>query len=178
MSSPEPTSRPSPLALILAFIVRLVFVLLLWWVLTEGDFYRWWFGVLVAAAAAGASMHLLPPAGTRVRVIPILQFVPFFLWHSVLGGIDVARRVVLRNMQLEPAFIEHPLELKPGPARLWLVAMLSLMPGTLSCHLEEDTLEIHALDRSMEVDHVVRELERRIARIFSDSTDEPPAETH
>lgn len=174
MSSPDATTRISPRTLIIAFIVRLAFVLLLWWVLTEGDLYRWWFGVLVAAAAAGASMRLRPPAGVRVRVIPILRFVPHFLWHSVLGGTDVARRVVLRNMPLEPAFIEYPLELQPGPARLWLVAMISLMPGTLSCHLEENTLEIHALDRSMEVDRVVRELERHIARIFADSTGDSP----
>ena len=167
-----PTFAQEPRRFILAFIVRLGFLLLLWWILTEGDLYRWWFGVAVAAAAAGSSMRLLPPAGTGIRLVPILRFVPFFLWHSVLGGMDVARRVVRKKLPLEPVFMAHPLKLKAGPARLWLVALISLMPGTLSCHLEEDSLELHVLDRSMKVDHVVRKLEDHIARIFPESTDQ------
>ncbi len=63
----------------------------LWLVLigmpTTGDLV---FGVLVAASAAWASLHLLPPVAGRVRFLALAGFLPRFVWRSRLASCGFA----------------------------------------------------------------------------------------
>lgn len=170
---PDQPRSASPRDVLASSAVRFAFTLLLWFVLTEGDTYRWWFGALVAAAATAISLPLIPPDGRRVRVLALARFVPLFLWMSLMGGVDVGRRVIRPRMNIAPDFVRFPLHTDRGPARLWLVATISLMPGTLSCHLEEDHLNVHILDVNMDLEGVIRRLESHMARIFGQPLKNP-----
>jgi multicomponent Na+:H+ antiporter subunit E len=136
----------------------------LWWSLTEGDLYNWWFGVLMAVLATLASSALLPPG--RWRPLGLIRFVPFFVRQSVLGGVDVARRAFSPEMPFDPGFVEFPLRLPDGPSRVFLANTMSLLPGTVSVELRDGSLRLHALDRSMPIERTLRTGEAHIAAIF------------
>jgi multicomponent Na+:H+ antiporter subunit E len=138
----------------------------LWWVLTEGVAYGWVLSVASIALAVAASLALVPPAAWRWRVGGLLRFVPFFIWQSVRGGIDVARRAFHPGLPIHPGTLDFPLRLPPGPARAFFAGTLSLLPGTLSTELRDDTVRIHTLDSRMPVAEQLRELEARVAELF------------
>ncbi|MFF0991025.1 Na+/H+ antiporter subunit E [Kocuria nitroreducens] len=174
----------------MAVVVRGALLGLLWWVLTEGDSPGWYYGVVSGAAALVLSLRLSPPtapgghyvsrAGNTVRLLL------WFLVHSVLGGIDVSRRILARRVDVVPEVQRHPLRLEPGHQRQVALAMVSLMPGTLMVSMEENTALIHVLDSRIRVAENWDALQRRIAAAAGapllgggsdrqDGSEEPPA---
>jgi multicomponent Na+:H+ antiporter subunit E len=148
-------------------VVRGALLGLLWWVLTEGDSPGWYYGVVAGAAALALSLRLSPPAAPRGRWVsrawPTVRLVVWFLVHSVLGGIDVSRRILARRVDVLPEVQRHPLLLEPGHQRQVALAMVSLMPGTLMVGMEGDTALIHVLDSRIRVAENWAALQRGIA---------------
>lgn len=147
--------------------LRFLLLALLWWVLTEGDAAALGFGLPVILLALWAS-HLL--AGDRQEtwtLTGLLSFLPFFFYASLRGGLDVARRVYDPRLPISPAICEFSLHLPPGPARIFLANTISLLPGTCSVYLQaEGRLLVHALDDSRPLEGSLRQVERRVARLF------------
>jgi multicomponent Na+:H+ antiporter subunit E len=140
----------------------------LWWVLTEGALHGLVLSLASVVLAAMASMALVPPGAWRWRVGGLLRFVPFFLWQSAQGGIDVARRAFHPRLPIQPGTLVFPLRLPPGPARAFFAGTLSLLPGTVSTELRGDTVHIHTLDERMPVAETLRRLEARVAALFGE----------
>lgn len=144
-----------------------------WWVLVEGRFDAWVAGAIAIILALGAR-HLLgrvaAPATVRIRVPGLLRFVPFFLWESVRGGTDVARRALHRRLPISPALIAYPLTLRTRPARVFFVDAVSLAPGMFVAEWSGDTVFVHVLDASVDVSPRLRAIEMRIAATLG----EPP----
>ncbi len=157
------TARPG------SVLVRLAVFGTFWWALTEGDRYNLWFGALCVVAATLTSIVMLP--STELRVTGIVRFIPFFVRQSVIGGIDVARRAFSPRLPLDPGFVEVPLRLPEGTARVLLANTVGLLPGTFVVELRPASLALHVLDRSMPIEQTVRETEDRIADIFGVSLD-------
>jgi multicomponent Na+:H+ antiporter subunit E len=139
-----------------------------WWALTEGDPRSPWLAALGIAGATAASIALVTPSGDRRLPGPIrsARFAGFFLLRAGAGAVDVARRAVLPGQTINPGFIDHPVRLPPGHGRTLLVAMVNLMPGTLSAELGERRLRIHALDTRGRVGEAVSDLEAHIAGLL------------
>jgi multicomponent Na+:H+ antiporter subunit E len=154
-------------------VLRFVALAVVWWAMTEGDGGLWAYGVVVGALATAVNLRLWPPRPSGGRVLPRLaaavRLAGWFVRRSFAGGVDVARRATGRRLDLEPGLVEHRLSLPPGNARLVVVDMVSLMPGTLSCELDGDVLRVHALDVSSDVHDQLAELEERVARVASRS---------
>jgi multicomponent Na+:H+ antiporter subunit E len=137
-----------------------------WWVIAEGrpD------GLPVAvgaAAVAGLVRRRLGPGPFRpIRPIGLLRFVPYFLWESLRGGVDVALRAIRPRLALSPHLIEHPVGLPGGPARTLFAGVLSLLPGTLTAELDGDRLTIHALTHDATLADRVRRLERLAGAVY------------
>jgi multicomponent Na+:H+ antiporter subunit E len=74
--------------------------------------------------------------------------------------------VAVPRMSVEPRYLRLPLRIGAEAGRLWLVASVSLMPGTLSYRLEEDSILVHVLDRRMAVEGTFRRAEELIEAIF------------
>jgi len=74
------------------FAFRIALFSLLWWILTEGTINSWLVGAPMVVFAVLASEALLPAVSWSVS--GIVRFVPFFLWRSLNGGVDVARRAL------------------------------------------------------------------------------------
>ncbi len=154
---------------IAGFLLRVLLFALIWLVLTEGAVGAWGVGLPVVVLAGCASLALPGARPWRWQLPGLLVFIPFFLWHSLRGGVDVARRAYLRELPLDPALVEHPLRLPEGPSRIFLVNTVNLLPGTLSAELLGDLVVVHMLDASLPAIRELQQLEAKVAQLFGET---------
>jgi len=120
-------------------------------------------GVLASAAAAWASVKLLPPASGRVRVGALLLLLPRFLRQSLVAGWDVARRAFAPQLDLQPGFVEYRTQLPRGTARSAFELIASLMPGSVPSGDGAQHIEFHCLDTRQPVAEQLAAEERAYA---------------
>lgn len=137
---------------------------LLWWALTDGTGGSWWIGVPAVACTSIVSVALVPPLG--LVWWEVMGFIPFFLWHSLKGGVDVAWRAFHPRMPITPELIEYPLRLPNGLPQVMLVNTVSLLPGTLSADLDGRVLKVHVLDSRGDFLTGLKVLEQRAGRMW------------
>ena len=153
-------------------VSRVLLFSLLWWALTDGTAGSWWIGAPAVAGAVIISVTLVPPLGLVWR--EVMGFVPFFLWHSLKGGVDVAWRAFHPRLPITPELIEYPLRLPPGLPRVILVNTVSLLPGTLSAELGGQVLKVHVLDSLGDFLTELEALEQRVGCMFRSASDDFP----
>jgi multicomponent Na+:H+ antiporter subunit E len=124
----------------------------------------WLVGAPVVVFAALASGALLP--GVSWSLPGIVRFVPFFLWHSLHGGVDVARRALHPRLPIAPGLLDHRWRLPPGLPRVFMANTVSMLPGTLSAELDEEFLRVHVLDQTGTFASELALIEARVARLF------------
>lgn len=145
---------------------RLAFFAVLWWLLNGGDPRSWVVGGPVVLAATALSLRLRPEQSWRWRLAGVPPMAWCFLRESVLGGFDVACRALARSLPLNPGLLRFNTHLPAGSARLFFAGLINLLPGTLVLGIEEDELQVHALDAGPGVEVKLRELEERVAALF------------
>lgn len=135
---PSPTQSTQADSTMLTAIARRCFWLaLLWWILTEAHSDVWALGLLAVAASAATSLRLLPlREGQRIGILALLNFLAYFLWNSVRGGIQVAALALRPRLDLAPTVLELTPALPPGVPRILMLNTLALMPGTVSLGLD------------------------------------------
>jgi multicomponent Na+:H+ antiporter subunit E len=144
---------------------RLIFFSLLWAILTQGA-GGWIIGAPSILLATLLSLGLHAPIAWRWRPMGVLRFVPYFLWQSLRGGIDVTLRALHPSLPIDPAMVDHTLSLPPGPSQVFLANTINLLPGTLSVDLHEGHLKIHMLDAGLEYVMELKRVEERVADLF------------
>lgn len=146
----------------LQFSVFFAGLVVCWWALTEGDNQAWWFGAPLALLIAVWMVWVWPNAHLRLSNILFLlpKIIAFFLWQSIQGGWDVAKRTMARTLDIEPVVLAYDLQLPVGWRRdIWL-AMIGLMPGTLAVGLEGNQAKVHVLDKRLNVQPGLVKFER------------------
>ena len=138
-----------------------------WWVLVAGETASWWIGAPAVMLASILSVALLPPVTLVWHALP--GFIPFFLFRSLLGGADVAWRAIHPRMPISPHLVEYPIRLPPGLPQVFMVNIVSLLPGTLSAELSSQVLRVHVLSGRGDVASELEALERRVAGMFGAS---------
>jgi multicomponent Na+:H+ antiporter subunit E len=174
--------KPGKAALVSAVLGRFAVFAVLWWLLTDGRADGLIFGLCCAALAALLPLVMDDPrtSASQPGLLPTLLrlplLVPFFLWQSLRGGVDVALRAFRPRLPLAPAMIVYPLRLPPGPAPVLMASLVSLMPGTLAM-ISGTRLRVHVLDENRPYRDDLDRLERRVARVFGIVLAEPKAES-
>jgi multicomponent Na+:H+ antiporter subunit E len=131
--------------------------------------------LLMGVFVGGGVLHLLGPVlgdpryGIRFYRAIALAF--FFLWELFASGVRVAIDVLRPTLNLTPAVIAVPLDLKNEAAIVLLANMVSLTPGTLSIDLSDDRscLYVHTMygEDAVETRRAVKhDFERRIQEVF------------
>lgn len=145
---------------------RSFFYAALWWAVTENSARAWPIGVIFVGLAVLASIRMHPVQSRYFSFAGTLRFTLYFVFHSVKGGMQVARIALRPQMKLDPDVLEIPLRLQDEQARIVLATAMTLMPGTLSADLRESTLLLHVLDRKLPANREVRRLESHVARML------------
>lgn len=65
--------------------------------------------------------------------------------EMVMSNLAQARLILSRKMPIDPHWIDFRTRLQTPSARVFLGALVSMTPGTLTCDLEGDVLRIHVL---------------------------------
>lgn len=152
-----------------AAALRWVGYLALWVALIGLDPIDLVVGAFAAAVAAWMSVRLLPPGVHPVRPAGLPRLVLGFLGHSVVAGIDVARRAFSPSMPLRPGFLRYPTGYGRGPARNAFASITSLLPGTLPVRDDEQGLLYHCLDLDQPVAAALAAEEAIVSRALPDA---------
>lgn len=124
------------------------------------------FGLVAALSGAALGAWLASESPHPWRPHRLMAFTLYFLWESLVGGIDVAWRALHPALRIEPCFRPHQTKLPAGQPRTLLLSIVSLLPGTLSADMQaDDVLLVHAL--TPQALGSVEQLERWIAWLFS-----------
>ncbi|MFP4516635.1 MAG: Na+/H+ antiporter subunit E [Desulfovibrionales bacterium] len=161
-SSKRNFSRPE----IAAFVFRLLLFGVIWWIMGEGAIHSPLAAVLIVTIAAWTSVFLVPPGMWKFRFASLPGFLSYFLYQSLLGGIDVAGRALTPRMLLNPDVVDYRLTLEREASRIFFVWIVSLLPGTAGVFLEDCTVRIHVLDARQSWKMRLEELEQRIGTLF------------
>lgn len=145
-------------------VSRGIFFLFIWWILTGGAPSSWWIGIPAVSLALFISARLLPPV--PFSWLAFFKFVPFFLLHSLLGGVDVARRAFQSRAAIAPEFVDYPLRLPPGLPQVFMTNTVGLLPGTLGAELERNILKVHVLDGRSDFMAELKAVESGVASMF------------
>ncbi|SDU12791.1 Na+/H+ antiporter subunit E [Halopseudomonas salegens] len=153
-----------------------LFMLLIWLLLVN----ELSFASLLSAALLG---WLIPLATHRFWPDPphlrhpyvLLRFVLRVLGDIVQANFEVARLILGRSGNLQPAFIEYPLELRQDFTISLLASTISLTPGTVSADIDQKRhlLLIHAFnvaDEQALIDTIKTRYERPLQEVFECST--------
>ena len=100
----------------------------------------------------------------------LIRLLPLFVWESLRGGIDVARRTLTPRMRIKPGFTQYRIRLERCSARVFFTNCVCLLPGTLAADLRDDRIEIHMLDSTVNPHAELERLERAIARVYREQT--------
>jgi multicomponent Na+:H+ antiporter subunit E len=120
-------------------------------------------GLGAAALATWTSLRLFPPSRNRWNVLRLLSLAGYFLWSSVISGVDAAVRALHPRMPLRTGFVSYKSKLPTGPTRDLFLGMSSLMPGSLPVEESEDgQIVVHCLDTEQPVAHQMTDLEGRL----------------
>ena len=123
-------------------------------------------GAVAAASAAWASLRLFAPTPGDLRLSMLARLALRFPYHSLVAGMDVARRALDPRLPLRCGFILYPAALPPGPKRQAFTSVMSLLPGTVPAGANEGELLIDCLDVGQPVAAQSAAEEALFARVF------------
>jgi multisubunit Na+/H+ antiporter MnhE subunit len=160
---------------IVSLLVRLIAVAVLWAAATELAPSALGYGLVAVPVVVAVTFVLVPlrpsrsraPVGRRVGgILRLVALAGWVLWRSVVGGIDVARRALwLPRPAIAPEWSVYRTTLSSRAGRVALALVMNLMPGSLSARLDDDRLEVHAIDPAIDVHASIAALEQRLARV-------------
>ena len=138
----------------------------IWWVISQGSAASWLIGLPVVIAAVWASRCLGRAYKLSISALGMLRFMPFFLWESLRGGVDVALRTLAPRMRIQTGFIRYRTHLDNPASLTFFANCVSLLPGTLAADLQDDWLEVHVLNTRSDHKTELSRLESAVARVF------------
>jgi multicomponent Na+:H+ antiporter subunit E len=152
------------------------FILVTFWIFMSGLFDIWHLGlgVLSCALVAYMSSDLLFKkkfrSGRRFRdTTAFIAYIPWLFYQICLANIYVVRVALAPNLsdKIFPHIIKFRTKLKSEMAIATFANSITLTPGTITVHIEDDYFYVHALDMPL-ADSLPGEMEERVARIYGE----------
>lgn len=105
------------------------------------------------------------------RMFWFLYYIPFFFWHIILANLDVAYRVLHKDMPIRPGIVKVHTTLTSDLGRTFLANSITLTPGTLTVDMIGSDLYIHWIyihtdDPERQTDMIVRRFETILKKVF------------
>ncbi|EKV30901.1 cation antiporter [Caenispirillum salinarum AK4] len=93
-------------------------------------------------------------------------FWPWLLWEIVKSNVDVAKIILDPRLPISPTVVRVPASQKTEFGRVIFANSITLTPGTMSVHMEDHTIVVHALTRSG-ADGLLNddEMDRRVCKL-------------
>jgi multicomponent Na+:H+ antiporter subunit E len=93
-------------------------------------------------------------------------FWPWLLWEIVKSNVDVAKIILNPKLPISPTIVRVPASQKTELGRVIFANSITLTPGTMSVHMEDHTIVVHALTRDgAESFSADPEMDRRVCKL-------------
>ena len=120
------------------------------WLLLSGFFSPFFLGLAVLCCALVVAIvlrmdavdHTPLPFSLNWR---LFSYLPWLAWQVVVANIDVARRVLSRNLAIDPRLDWVPANQKSDLGTAVYANSITLTPGTISTSVEAGRILVHAL---------------------------------
>ena len=151
--------------------VALTGVLSLLWILLSGRYSPLFLSLGMASVAFVAwivgRMERVDGARFEIRLQPVatLRYGFWLLGQIVRANIDVARLALSPRMRTSPVVLRVPAPQRTEFGRVLFANSITLTPGTVSVHLSEKEVEVHALTREAAAALAGGEMGRRVAEL-------------
>jgi len=140
-------------------ILLVALALFLLWILFNGKF-TWElaaFGAAISFALAWFTQRFIAPGFTlkkqwaAVRHLPeLMRYGALLVKEIALATFSVMRLILTDSDEVVPKLATFKADLKTAPARTALADSITLTPGTITVHLQDDEYLVHCLDESLE----------------------------
>ncbi|TVP88991.1 MAG: Na+/H+ antiporter subunit E [Pseudomonadaceae bacterium] len=153
-----------------------LFMLLIWLLLVNDlSFASVLTGALLGWLIPLVTYRFWPDPPQLRHPVVLLRFVLRVLGDIVQANFQMARLILGRSADLQPAFIEYPLDLRHDFTISLLASTISLTPGTVSADIDRKRhlLLIHAfnvVDEQALIDTIKTRYERPLQEVFECST--------
>ncbi len=120
------------------------------WLLLSGFFSPFFLGLAVLCCALVVAIVLRMDAVDRTP-LPfslnwrLFSYLPWLAWQVVVANIDVARRVLSRDLAIDPRLDWVPANQKSDLGTAVYANSITLTPGTISTSVEAGRILVHAL---------------------------------
>ncbi len=152
-------------------IIRLIIFSIIWMIFAQGQLNSLIVGLPAIVLASVISCRLADKNVGSFSLVGFLKFSVFFVKESFKGGLDIARRVYSKDLDIDPKYVVYESTLPTRFQRLFLSCCISLLPGTLTASLIGKTVIIHSLINAENVKQEVAQCEQVIANMFPAATD-------
>ena len=151
--------------------IALAGVLALLWVLLSGQYSPLFLGLGLASVAFVAwivwRMERADGARLEVRLrsLATLRYGVWLFGQIVRANIEVARLALSPRMRVCPVVLRVPARQRTELGRVLFANSITLTPGTVSVHLGEDEVEVHALTERAAASLAGGEMGRRVEEL-------------
>ena len=120
------------------------------WLLLSGFFSPFFLGLAMLCCALVVAIVLRMDAVDRMP-LPfslnwrLFTYLPWLAWQIVVANIDVARRVLSRDLAIDPRLDWVPANQKSDLGMAVYANSITLTPGTISTSVEAGRILVHAL---------------------------------
>lgn len=130
------------------------------------------FGLVIAALALAFSCAFmdwsLKQEARFLRCLPrVILYIGTLVWEIVKANLTTLRRIFSPRGE-EPAIVTIRTPLKTQWQKVLLANSITLTPGTITLHLENDKLVVHCLNKEDADGQENSAMEQRIARLEGD----------
>jgi len=105
-----------------------------------------------------------------MRPLKLVSYTIWLIKEIVVANLDVAKIVVKRGIDVDPALVRFDSALTTDLARVMLANSITLTPGTLTIEVDEGQFIVHGISADGATGPVIDEMQRKLAELFG----EPP----
>lgn len=125
-------------------------------------------GIVPALLGGWASLRLLPPGVSRVRLAAMPGYALRFARQSVVAGWDVGRRAFASAPAPRTGFVEYAPDIPSPTGREAFASVTALLPGTVPAGDDGRAITYHCLDTAQPVAEDLRAEEAAFARLLAE----------
>lgn len=149
------------------------------WIILSGKFdvFHLSAGLITIAMVAWLQSLLVPmrkEGEPRIRLLPVLLYVPWLFWQMVLSSLFVARLILWDREHIDPRIVVFRSHQPSVVHHTVFANSITLTPGTLTVDLRGDRYLVHAICERTENELLNGPMARKVARLSAVEADPQP----
>jgi len=154
------------------WLVQCLVITGLWLVITKANYNALIIGIpcIILALMSYRHLHIEKTDTLNFKALPFFSI--WFLIQATRGGIHIAVRTLHPKVDIQPGFINYPMNISNKKIQVFFANCASLLPGTLSVEIKDNELVLHSLNLNDTVLLETRNVEIQVQQLFNSTGNE------